>query len=829
MATATDGGYAGLSRDSGAGLDIEPTNAGPQARAAAKQERLAGGSPVAAGEEDPLVGKGTKKSDAAAQDKEEHIDWTSPPNPELGETYRKVLIAQAELTEDGERGVLDVDQGYEKIDPKSIVAWPLWDTNMDQLGDIGGQGVRVYFELLKRLPMLFLKLAILNTPSLYLNLYGEDNMYDAPGMTKQYRSFGARSTLGSVYAPPESLSAGKEMDMFVRTVLDGLSVLVLLHFVLTWQTTQDKLAAEADAGTITMADYTVSIRPPAGWLSLEDKKFNRADEEKTQEKEFIAKLKEEIEKVVHKADSVATTGDDTTEPATTKPAIWLAYDESKTIKLSQKKSQAMLALEVALAKAHKAKWDGEATKQVEAAASTCTDINKLLDEARKVEGGGGAEVVEAYVTFENSKQKDDAVNAKTMEFRGHTCLLREPPEPEALFWDRLHVQPAEQKKRSCAILTATIIVLICGFLGVLQADVMKGNLDYLVGCTDQMTVDPSAPNGTLGYCDPFTMQENELDAAGIRAQEHYSNAFHELVDELGMDGQFPRAVSVRSDAAGSTYPDDYQCAVTESEDMEGCCEYDDGMSWQAAKADGCHRIDAHATTKEIDGVNTSVVESEMFRYADKDSICYMCLCECEDPEPGKPGYDASAPGCTPTIDDEYCDGYRDYRSHLKTFKLLATFIVVAINAVIKKLIVGTQPMMGLHDVGKDMGSIAFRVFLLQLCMTGILVVLLRADVPGMSALPSEKFQNVCAKWYSAVGAPLIKTMTLNFCVPPCAHLMKTSVFNILGRVKAGKAITQNQMNQAYKSTTKDWNLAASYGELLLPMFIILAYSSGTKT
>ena len=124
----------------------------------------------------------------------------------------------------------------------------------------------------------------------------------------------------------------------------------------------------------------------------------------------------------------------------------------------------------------------------------------------------------------------------------------------------------------------------------------------------------------------------------------------------------------------------------------------------------------------------------------------MCLCECEDVSPGQPGYNASSPfGCTPTVDDEYCDGYREYRGHLKKFKLLATFIVVSINAVIKKLIVGTQPLMGLHDIGKDMGSIAIRVFMLQLAMTGVLVVILRADIPGMSALPSEKFTNVCVR------------------------------------------------------------------------------------
>ena len=61
------------------------------------------------------------------------------------------------------------------------------------------------------------------------------------------------------------------------------------------------------------------------------------------------------------------------------------------------------------------------------------------------------------------------------------------------------------------------------------------------------------------------------------------------------------------------------------------------------------------------------------------------------------------------------------------------------------------------------------VFLLQLCMTGVLVILLRADIPLFSLLPQEKYANVSARWYSVVGAPLIKTMVINFIAPTCVH------------------------------------------------------------
>eukprot|EP01043_Picozoa_sp_COSAG02_P002048 COSAG02_NODE_45_length_45811_cov_83.565891_36_plen_911_part_00 len=828
--------YGPLSRDSKVDVGVEPTGA--------LSAGMAGGSPsrLSTTEDQPLMGEGAQLSDEwrspkrksrvkptqigkggqPVPDKTESIDWwAGGPDATKGDTYRKCLMAQSEIdTKSKKREVLELAGGYETIDPENIEPWPLWDTTLEELGTIGGTGVRLYFRLLSELPYLFLKLAVLNTPSLLANLYGEDNMYDAPDMTKQYKSFGARSTLGSVYADPEALNDGAQIDMFVRVILDGLSLFVLLDFVLKWPGMQAEVVENSDKSSLTMADYTVSVRPTEGWLALDNHQFDRSDEDEKQADRFKEKLKASIEEKMGTPDAVAEL-----PGSSGKPAIWLAYDEAKTIQLSKKKVAAMRALEVTLATAHNDEWADKTLKNVNKAAQTCKTLNLELDQERT----NRAKSVEAWVTFKSIAEKEAAIeNTKgSMEFHDQACVLCAASEPETLFWDRLHIQPPAQKMRSCGILVLTIVVLACGFAGVVITDILKGNLDYLISCRDEMTVDASAPSGTLGYCDPFTMRETELDQAGLEAQQFYSEAFLNLIDEVGMDGQFPRAVSVLPDTTRPrTYPADYQCDVNEGESMEGCCEYDDAVTWKSARDQNCHRVDAKPTEITVGGVTSPAIEAAIFKFADKDAICYMCICECEDPKPGMPGYNETAPGCTPTVDDEYCDSYREYRAHLKKFKLLATFVVVAINVIIKKVIVATQPAMGLHNIGKDMGSIAFRVFLLQLCMTGVLVVILRADVPAMSVLPSEKYENVCAKWYAAVGSPLIKTMTVNFCMPGCVHFTKTSVFNLIGRIKAGRAITQNQMNMAYKSSAKEWNLAASYGEMLLSLVVTLAYSSG---
>lgn len=45
----------------------------------------------------------------------------------------------------------------------------------------------------------------------------------------------------------------------------------------------------------------------------------------------------------------------------------------------------------------------------------------------------------------------------------------QPAEPEALQWDRLPIQPKEQACRKYGILTATVVILLLGFLAVIQA------------------------------------------------------------------------------------------------------------------------------------------------------------------------------------------------------------------------------------------------------------------------------------------------------------------------------------------------------------------------
>ena len=133
---------------------------------------------------------------------------------------------------------------------------------------------------------------------------------------------------------------------------------------------------------------------------------DRTDEENQKAAEFIHELDAAMEK---KFGPVARIDDS--------PAIWLAYTERSVIQLSRKKSGQLLELEGALALSHKAGWSEESIAGVrEAAAAVQSTNHEINDERAK-----GARAVEAFVTFEDSDDKEKAVDSGGCEYNGQAC------------------------------------------------------------------------------------------------------------------------------------------------------------------------------------------------------------------------------------------------------------------------------------------------------------------------------------------------------------------------------------------------------------------------
>ena len=199
------------------------------------------------------------------------VDWENEKDERLAQKYHQTLMARCSVDGENGRAVLDVRAGYESVKEEDIHKWPLWSTTHDELGTIGGPGALVYFEFLYRLRVVFFILAVLNTPSIYLNLYSEHNLYDSELITRTYKTWTARTTLGSVYEDEDILDAdagpfsGHAGAMWVRTILDAFSVALFAKFVIQWKSERERLAVLADEAACSMGDYTVSVRPQDDW------------------------------------------------------------------------------------------------------------------------------------------------------------------------------------------------------------------------------------------------------------------------------------------------------------------------------------------------------------------------------------------------------------------------------------------------------------------------------------------------------------------------------------------------------------------------------------
>ena len=160
----------------------------------------------------------------------------------------------------------------------------------------------------------------------------------------------------------------------------------------------------------------------------------------------------------------------------------------------------------------------------------------------------------------------------------------------------------------------------------------------------------------------------------------------------------------------------------------------------------------------------------------------------------------------------------------KTWGRVATFAVVAINQVLKRSMMGLTPYEKAHTVDEEQGAVAIRVFVCQLFNTAILMLILRSEFGPVSGIPGDHFAQVNAKWYAAIGAPLVGTMLIQFMTNPIVVGIQCSITALKVKLGVGNKQTQNGLNELLMPA--DFNIAASYGEALLAATVTLFYGGG---
>ena len=159
-----------------------------------------------------------------------------------------------------------------------------------------------------------------------------------------------------------------------------------------------------------------------------------------------------------------------------------------------------------------------------------------------------------------------------------------------------------------------------------------------------------------------------------------------------------------------------------------------------------------------------------------------------------------------------------------TWGVVATFAVVAINQVLKRAMIALTPYEKAHTLDEHQWGVAIRVYMCQLFNTAILMLILRSELKVVMNIPGDHFAQVNAQWYASIGSPLVATMFIQFMTPAVVKAITYGVSILKLQISAGKAQTQHALNELMAPA--EFNIAASFGEVLLAATVSLLYGGG---
>ena len=221
------------------------------------------------------------------------MDWSS--EPEIGIARRYRLLHQAAYINATEKsGEEDREPVQRALQPTDENGWlttdgvrnyRVCDTSATDFGKIGGAGLRVYFLLLKSLSLVSLACGVISLPAIFS--YSTQEMYDQPEADAYAHLAGpARFGIGNIRVSETDIEAGKSckicfsapvIDLYtcnlllscsgvagvlwLSSVTNTLVSIVLTLFTL-WMGQHIKSVSDTvDVECVTMADYTVQIKP----------------------------------------------------------------------------------------------------------------------------------------------------------------------------------------------------------------------------------------------------------------------------------------------------------------------------------------------------------------------------------------------------------------------------------------------------------------------------------------------------------------------------------------------------------------------------------------
>jgi hypothetical protein len=533
--------------------------------------------------------------------------------------------------------------------------------------------------------------------------------------------------------------------------------------------------------------------------------------------------------------------------------IWSAWDEEENIRLWERKLGLLYRLEEALARAPahgghdggagvgdrgRAGGGGQQQDLQEEVAAQGVFVgtvwSKVLEQALQELRGVNRQLhatqrramykpVAVFVTFEHAEAMREATKLSwaeaggdpepgTILIGGWVCTIEEAPEPDAMQWGHLAYSARSRRLRLWGINIISAMLLLLAFYLLLIVKRHSQAMDYTLSCKyvmgsqmelrddvqllDGMSVPcpgllgelgrPNWDNGTI-VRDGIVRDGQSRARGGPSSDEDYSQLYRSAYTALAARTNFPRVDS----GAEELLP--YQ---------RRCARWGDWRPSRQGTTASCHRVDGIGDMQML------------YSGGDMDSMCYACVCSL-------PEFEDSL---VAQYGEGYCQPLAEQADGTRLWKIVAVVWVVATNQLLKLGIRKTAPLLRSHTLEFQLMSQATRVFFCQLSNTALLNVLLKTSLGPFKSLPGQHYPTINAKWYADVAAPMVSTMCIQFIIPWGIHAVTWLLVAVERWVGSCCAHSQNAMNRAF--TPGDFDIAGSYGEVLLAMWVTFMFGSG---
>jgi hypothetical protein len=310
---------------------------------------------------------------------------------------------------------------------------------------------------------------------------------------------------------------------------------------------------------------------------------------------------------------------------------------------------------------------------------------------------------------------------------------------------------------------------------------------YVMGSEMSLADDTQLLDGMDTPCPGMLRRGGGGGIGGSNSSSDYSQLYRNAYTALLPSASFPR-VGGTSVADELLLPYHHRCA-----------RWSEWHPSRQGTTANCHRVD---------GAGERMM---LYSGGDMDSMCYACVCSL-------PEFEDSL---VAQYGDDYCTQFDEQADGARIWKIVAAVWVVTTNQLLKLGIRKTAPWLKSHTLEFQLMSQATRVFICQLSNTAILSILLKSSLGPFISLPGSHYPTINPKWYAEVAAPVVITMIIQFVIPWGIHAL---TWFMERRVRTCRAHSQNALNARF--TPGEFDIAGSYGEVLLAMWVTFIFGSG---